>query len=79
MNPFLVDGGVAAGAVGPRGLLRRGLLFADLGHSVSEWDKIRICLVSNIYFTKVPSYFISARCIKFHFAISGIIFKRKMT
>ena len=36
MNPFLVDGCVAAGAVGLRGLLRRGLLLADLGHSVSE-------------------------------------------
>ena len=36
MNPFLVDGCVAAGAVGPGGLLRRGLLLADLGHGVSE-------------------------------------------
>ena len=70
---------MAAGAVGTRGLLRRGLLLADLGHSVSEWDKVRISLVSNNYYSKVPSSFISARCIKFHFAISGIIFKRKMT
>ena len=79
MNPFLVDGGVAAGAVGPRGLLRRGLLLADLGHSVSEWDKVRICLVSNIYNSKFPSSCISARSRKLHLAISVIMSERKMT
>ena len=32
----LVDGGVAAGAVGPRLLLGHRLLLPDLGHGVSE-------------------------------------------